>query len=1006
MKILKLKLKNIHSLKGEHTIDFASGALGSAGLFAITGPTGSGKSSILDAITLALYNRIPRIDKAISDSVIEDEGVIITKNTNDCFTEVEYEVKGKSYRSSWSIRRTKSGSLTGRKQELVNAQTAEILVSGKTEVVKKNEELIGLTYEQFVQSLILAQGQFAKLLLAKKDERNKLLEEITGSSFYRKIGSAIYRRYKKAHDDVADQKLIMGEIILLNDEELKNINDDIELKKPQLKKDTTRINELNEKKTIKEKIESNLQKKRENDEGFLKHNERIKSATSTKNSLDEHDKFVVFKDQLIQIEQNIKNESELSSKIKNITDIDLPKFVLEKKRLFEKCFKLLNEEIDNKNFKIKLEDFRLHVTDLIEKERESHHNAKLESQRIKDKINGLKSYQIEITENSTIEEQIKDEVSKIDLLINKSGISEIDKLRLRLIELNKSLLPANILLGNRKLFDEKNKIITELQSKISLANIQHEEFKKEKEDSSKELELLKTPVENAKAELEEWQKKKSLDQHRHELQDDKPCPLCGSLEHPYKNDTQEVLINKLQENHDELIKKQEALQSRLIKISEKIENFIQQNTISENELKNKKSESVTLENEIKKSSHLLGWKIESPLKDWENALNELMNEQTLLNELEKKILAKELLMETASIFENYKILKKIYEEAVNERAKAYKGKDVNGEVSQLDKEISQCLKSIEDANSNITKLTNEFKQINTDSIRLKTGLLAELKPLGIDNLATLKNKILDEKLVNSFRKELQVLAEEEAKLKGIKESLEKELGEANKKDDQTITLEQLITELGALNVKCEELKKNIWEQESKLKINNENIAKQKQYGEKLNALQKELNIWSLMNTIIGDATGKRFSDFVQDITLKKLIDYGNKRLNGFSDRYILDKESKSDTLMVIDTYMGNTSRSVTSLSGGETFMLSLALAFGLSDLAAKNVEIESLFIDEGFGTLDPDSLDQAITILENMQSDGNKSIGIISHVGELKDRIGAKIKLLRTGAGYSTIEIE
>jgi exonuclease SbcC len=97
---------------------------------------------------------------------------------------------------------------------------------------------------------------------------------------------------------------------------------------------------------------------------------------------------------------------------------------------------------------------------------------------------------------------------------------------------------------------------------------------------------------------------------------------------------------------------------------------------------------------------------------------------------------------------------------------------------------------------------------------------------------------------------------------------------------------------------------------------------------------------------------------------------------------------------------------VSSLSGGETFKLSLALAFGLSDLAAKNVNIESLFIDEGFGTLDPESLDQAITILEEMQHKNNKSIGIISHVGELKDRIGAKIKLVSTGGGYSRIEVE
>ena len=171
-------------------------------------------------------------------------------------------------------------------------------------------------------------------------------------------------------------------------------------------------------------------------------------------------------------------------------------------------------------------------------------------------------------------------------------------------------------------------------------------------------------------------------------------------------------------------------------------------------------------------------------------------------------------------------------------------------------------------------------------------------------------------------------------------------------------------------------------------------------------MKRDLDLWSKMNALIGDSAGKKFSNFVQDLTLKQLIEYGNERLKGFSDRYLLEVENEAENLKVIDTYMGNTQRAVSSLSGGETFKLSLALAFGLSDLAAKNVNIESLFIDEGFGTLDPESLDQAITILENMQNTTNKSIGIISHVGELKDRIGTKIKLVRSGAGYSSIEIE
>ena len=201
-------------------------------------------------------------------------------------------------------------------------------------------------------------------------------------------------------------------------------------------------------------------------------------------------------------------------------------------------------------------------------------------------------------------------------------------------------------------------------------------------------------------------------------------------------------------------------------------------------------------------------------------------------------------------------------------------------------------------------------------------------------------------------------------------------------------------------------KKHIWEQDNKITSNNLNKEKLKESQVMLDALQKESALWEQMNALIGDANGKKFSNFVQDLTLKQLLEYGNQRLIGFSDRYLLDSSSDYDGLRVIDTYMGNTKRSVSSLSGGETFKLSLALAFGLSDLAARNVSIESLFIDEGFGSLDPESLDQAISILENMQHESNKSIGIISHVGELKDRIGSKIKLVRTAAGYSTIEIE
>ena len=133
----------------------------------------------------------------------------------------------------------------------------------------------------------------------------------------------------------------------------------------------------------------------------------------------------------------------------------------------------------------------------------------------------------------------------------------------------------------------------------------------------------------------------------------------------------------------------------------------------------------------------------------------------------------------------------------------------------------------------------------------------------------------------------------------------------------------------------------------------------------------------------------------------------NIRLADLSERYRLDTpvEGEDDGLIAIDDHMGGQRRSVKTLSGGETFLISLSMALALSDLASRNVEIDSLFIDEGFGTLDPETLDQTLDTLERLQTESSKMIGIISHVESLKERIATQIRLERNGQGYSTLSI-
>jgi len=166
--------------------------------------------------------------------------------------------------------------------------------------------------------------------------------------------------------------------------------------------------------------------------------------------------------------------------------------------------------------------------------------------------------------------------------------------------------------------------------------------------------------------------------------------------------------------------------------------------------------------------------------------------------------------------------------------------------------------------------------------------------------------------------------------------------------------------------------------------------------------------WLLLDKHIGDAKGKRFSSFAQQLTLSHLVSLANNRLRNLNKRFLLkapDMETSNDELLIIDREMGDETRSVKTLSGGESFIISLALSLGLSDLAAKNIQIESMFIDEGFGTLDPESLDQILDVLENLQASDAKTIGVISHVDALKERITTQIRLKPTGQGYSELSI-
>jgi exonuclease SbcC len=184
-----------------------------------------------------------------------------------------------------------------------------------------------------------------------------------------------------------------------------------------------------------------------------------------------------------------------------------------------------------------------------------------------------------------------------------------------------------------------------------------------------------------------------------------------------------------------------------------------------------------------------------------------------------------------------------------------------------------------------------------------------------------------------------------------------------------------------------------------------NRKEQKRLLAEIQEEMKEVVIWRRLRDLIGSKDGAKFRKFAQSITLQILTSHANKHLGRLNDRYaLLLQEGDTLELQIEDYYQAGIKRPLASLSGGESFLASLALALGLSDLAGRSVNIDTLFIDEGFGTLDPETLEVALTALETLRQ-GNKSVGVISHVGLLKERITTQIVVTKGASGHSTLRV-
>jgi len=1025
MKILAIRGKNLSSLEGEFEIDFNSEPLKSAGIFAITGSTGSGKSTLLDALCLALFDETPRTSRAgenisildVKDKTIsqKDSRTILRRGTSDGYAEVDFvSLGGEKFRSTWSVKRARNkvdGSMQNSELRLINLNSNIEVQGRKTELLTKISELIGLTFDQFTRSVLLAQGDFATFLKAKQSEKAELLEKLTGTDIYSRISVAIFEKSKIAEQNFNALKEKIADIELLSDEEIKTLNSE-------------KQNIAEEVKVLKIAVETFIAKiKWITDEEAL--NISVKQAQEA-------------------LDNSLKAIKEANPRYEYVVKIDSVQDIRDDFNTLKNSQKQLADNLSNLNKQEEDRDVNAQLLlkaleDFVASEKEQQ-ELNLSFEKIEPVITKARELDVKI-EGALV--NVTDAKKELDAA--KQSVERVDK-SIQILEKEIDLMQKAVD-SLSKWFDEnilyseivpRVDLIISLLDDASIANTQ-------KNNNTKSLDDNRAILDNDTKKLEELeQESKRLNSLlpaeiaalRAKLEDGNPCPVCGSLHHPLhgKNSEQSLQAEELDlakntttENITVLFGIIEDRKKEVTRLSTLIDSYSKQSsdaitkvTIILEKFPSWKIEfeNGSLQNNLKKIAGL--WSKNSA--DLAIAKEATTNKKTtLLNGQDNQ-------KEASLIFEAKK--KREFEAAQilvrlqDDRKLLLAGKSAN-EVSKYfsDKKIEVAgtfKKAIEYKNSLITK-QEAFKAIITQIV----NSITQLK----ENCALLQKKvenwITSKKVVDSVESLSELLSNDNTWLISEKQFL------TTLKEKQTTAQATLIERQNNLSKHNESEQRPLSVEETKESLQSELTDKQSQSErttkrnaeieiafsnhykgiERIKVYEKELaekgtlsENWKKLNELFGSATGSKFKEIAQGYTLDALLTYANKHLKELSKRYELQRIPDTLALQVVDLDMLGEIRTVHSLSGGESFLISLALALGLSSLSSNRMKVESLFIDEGFGSLDIDTLRIAMDALEHLQTQGRK-IGVISHVAEMTERITAQVRVLKAANGRSRIEV-
>lgn len=972
--MIRLKTLEIHNLLSveEATIDFEKD-LGSSGLVLICGNTGAGKSTILDAICLALYGCSPRLSRSKSEKYTSGEEVFSsgdvaqlmrrsTAYASCCLTFTT--TSEDEYKASWRIRRARGkhdGALQPPQRSLVMNGSVTFTKGVKEEI----ERVVGLSYKDFSQTVLLAQGDFTRFLFSDEGTRSSILERLTGMEECSDYGKKIYRiadHYKQRYDQCKSEIKSLAPPTPEQVSECEQKLIDLEQEIKQLTEKKGRLDMLldvckdveHHQDTI-DKCDKERVTLRDDYAHRLGEIASIRSISETKKSEQE----------------NIQKELSALS---------------EHTPMYDKADSLTKSLKD-------LSRKRSECTQTIEKKKKAYQERR-QSERKLSELNK----ELQVIEQAAEEKRKK----KTALQSKLNALNETD-LRTQKDYLT-DLMSANE--ASRELLDlNAKKADAEKTSKDSEEKLR--EAKSKLESDSNRLDKMKTSVGDFA---------KSL---RLDLSVGDRCPVCDQIVHEVPRDEDlEELLRPIREEYEASLGQKEAAEADSKKKSDEVAVLTGQ--IKGKELEIKKWQSKypgdfpigQSEPEIEKiltdiKSGLDN--INKSLQEVEKLKDELDKAEKAVDDLEKKAKGKRKEQDEE-------------QRTLAARQGTCKGhsttcKSLRKDIASLTKELiegltypstRELLRS--DLNELTERLTSEAQDYRSkketsadiereidnlsDHLRRMDEIVCEsLRPAFPDTLPTpvTDGSKPDPKEVNDALIKVCTDLGRSAKDKRESEEALKSL-RAQYPDLDKLTSSAVQSRISDCTETMQAKNKELGVAENTLKNYNDKLKSLNKLNDEKKKLSERVQKWKTLSDRLGDAEGKRLRGIAQGYILRYLLESANEFLVDLGGKYRLTTTSLSSAILVEDPETSQPPQSVTILSGGESFMVALSLSLALSRLRGESV-VDSLFVDEGFGTLDPKSLDQVMQALERLHERMSRRIVLISHVQALRERIATRIEV-------------